>query len=205
MTEITEREAQTPGEIPAAAGQDSAAERLTWQQIMADPEYRACYNSAVQAIVQRRLKNREDAEARLRALSLRAAEKSREDMERALSHLDALLEQAQELMQELPEFRLESALDDPAFLRLTAPHTGIALGDAYYALHREEIGRRAAAESLEKLSRSIISGAARPREVQGARSGEAYSADPSRMSRSEREQLKKRIYAAGVLGEKVYP
>jgi hypothetical protein len=197
-------EAQTPGEEAAAAGQTgAAAERLTWQQIMADPEYRACYEKAVQAIVQRRLKNRGDAEAQLRELSLAAAEKSREDMQRVFSHLDSLLEQAQQLMAEQPDFELMAALEDERLLRLTAPHSGVSLSDAYYALHREEIGKRAARESLEKLSRSILSGAARPRESLSGPAG--YAPGPGSMSKAERELLKKRIYAAGVMGEKVYP
>ena len=197
-------EAQTPGEEAAAAGQSkAAAERLTWQQIMADPEYRACYEKAVQAIVQRRLKNRGDAEAQLRELSLAAAEKSREDMQRVFSHLDSLLEQAQQLMAEQPDFELMAALEDERLLRLTAPHSGVSLSDAYYALHREEIGKRAARESLEKLSRSILSGAARPRESLSGPAG--YAPGPASMSKAERELLKKRIYAAGVMGEKIYP
>lgn len=170
---------------------------------MADPEYRACYEKAVQAIVQRRLKNRGDAEAQLRELSLAAAEKSREDMQRVFSHLDSLLEQAQQLMAEQPDFELMAALEDERLLRLTAPHSGVSLSDAYYALHREEIGKRAARESLEKLSRSILSGAARPRESLSGPAG--YAPNPASMSKAERELLKKRIYAAGVMGEKVYP
>ena len=188
--------AQTPGEEAAAAGQTgAAAERLTWQQIMADPEYRACYEKAVQAIVQRRLKNRGDAEAQLRELSLAAAEKSREDMQRVFAHLDSLLEQ--------PDFELMAALEDERLLRLTAPHSGVSLSDVYYALHREEIGKRAARESLEKLSRSILSGAARPRESLSGPAG--YAPGPASMSKAQRELLKKRIYAAGGMGEKIYP
>lgn len=202
------KEACISGEITAAAGQNSAAaeaERLTWQQIMQDAEYRACFDSAVQAIVRRRLKNRGDAEQQLRELSIKAAEKSRRDMHRVCCHLDALMAQETELKRELPEFELLAALQEPGFLRLTAPHTGLSLADAWYALHREEIGRRAARESLEKLSRSIISGAARPEEMLGGRAGERCGNDPRGMSRAQREQLKKRIYAAGVMGEKVYP
>lgn len=197
--------AQTTGEEAAAAGQqESLPQRMSWEQIMADPEYRDCYNRAVQAIVQRRLKNRRDAELELRQLSVKAAEKAREDMLRAFRHLDRLQEQEQALRAEFPDFELMAALSDPAFLRLSAPHTGLSLADAYYALHREEIGRRAAQESLEKLSRSLISGAARPRELRGSGGG-SPAAGPGKLSRSEREALRKRIYAAGALKEKIYP
>ena len=197
--------AQTSGVEAAAPGQeDTAAHRLTWQQIMQDAEYRACFDSAVQAIVRRRLKNRSDAEQELRRLSLMAAEKSRRDMENAFRHLDALMAEEAELKAEFPEFELLKALGEPMFLRLTAPHTGLSLADAYYALHREEIGKRAARESLEKLSRSILSGAARPRENIGGM-GRGCLSEPAAMTRAERELLKRRIYAAGALGEKIYP
>lgn len=197
-------ENQNTGVEAAAAGQETAAagERLTWQQIMQDAEYRACFDSAVQAIVRRRLKNRSDAEEQLRELSLMAVEKSRRDMDNAFRHLDALMAEEAELRRDVPDFELAAALDEPMFLRLTAPHTGLSLSDAWYALHRNEIAEKAARESLEKLSRSLISGAGRPREFAGALPG-GYEAGP--MSRAEREALKKRIYAAGALGEKVYP
>ncbi|MBQ2960806.1 MAG: hypothetical protein IJE09_06255 [Oscillospiraceae bacterium] len=208
-------------------------ERLTWQQILADPEYRSCYDKAVQSIVQRRLRNRQGAEEQLmrlrpllHAIALRygvseepecmdceklaelimqGVEKSLEDVQRVFEHLDCLHQQEAELKAQYPGFELGSALEDPGFLRLTAPHTGLSLIDAYYALHRDEMQEQAARESLEKLSRSILSGGRRPREICADHPAHSFSPDPRSMSRAQREQLKKRIYDAGALGEKIYP
>lgn len=225
------KEALNPGEMPAAAGQEE--KRLSWAEILADKEYRACYDRAVQDIVRRRLKNREGAEQKLMRLRpllhavaarygvseepecmdceaiaeliMQGAEKSAEDIERACRHLDELMAEAEEFKADFPDFELDSALCDEKFLRLTAPHTGLSLSDAYYALHRDEIGRRAAEESLKKLSRSILSGAARPREFGAEHAASGFAADPRRMTKSEREALKKRIYDAGALGERIFP
>lgn len=225
------KEALTTGEMPAAAGQEE--KRLSWAEILADKEYRACYDRAVQDIVRRRLKNREVAEQKLLRLGpllhalaerygvseepecmdcealaeliMEGAQQAAGDIERACLHLDGLMAQAEEFRADFPDFELDSALGDEKFLRLTAPHTGLSLADAYYALHRDEIGRRAAEESLEKLSRSILSGAARPREFGAEQSAHGFGPDPRRMTKSEREALKKRIYDAGALGERIYP
>ena len=97
------------------------------------------------------------------------------------------------------------ALEEPEFLKLTAPHNGISLADAYYALHRDEIGKAAARESLLALSRSIRSGGERPRELSDSHPARSFSRHSADMSRAEREALKKRIYDAGALGEKIFP
>lgn len=222
------------GEIAAAAGQkDEGRAKASWQQLLNDPEYRACYDKAVQAIVQRRLKKRSQAEEMLVKLQpvldalaecygveadieqmdtqalaqliLHSARKSAEDCGRYLEHLENLLEQEAELKKSVPEFELLQALENPTFIRLTAPHTGIGVADAYYALNRGEIGRNAAQKSLEKISRSIISGGARPREADDNRLSGSFSPDPKSMSKAERNALKRRIYEAGALGTKLYP
>jgi hypothetical protein len=72
-------------------------------------------------------------------------------------HLDGLLEQAEQLRSRAPDFDLLRALEDPAFLRLTAPHSGVSPEDAWYALHRAEISEAAARKSLQALSRSLRS------------------------------------------------
>ena len=94
-------------------------------------------------------------------------------------------------------------MEDPEFLRLTAPHTGLTLADAYYALHREEIGAMAARRSLEALTRAVSYGGARPREIAGNMAASSITADPRSMSRDEREALKKRIYEAKAQGRKL--
>ena len=224
---LIENEPLEAGAEAADAGQEK---RLSWEEILSDAGYRSCYDRAVQEIVQRRLKNSKAAQARLLELQpllealciryggkpetidaaaiagmiLEGMKKQAEDDGKILRHLDDLMEQADRLRETVPEFELLSALEDPSFLRLTAPHTGLCLADAYYALHRQEIGKAAAREGLEALSRSIRSGGARPRELSEGRTYAGFAADASSMSKAEREELKKRIYAAAAKGEKIY-
>lgn len=221
------------GEIAADAGQEEFPARMSWEEILADAEYRACYDAAVQAIVQKRLRKRHGAEAclermqplfealalryggeaepekldveSLTALVLRGLEKNIDDSEKLMAHLAGLMEQEAELKKLFPDFELMRELEDPGFLKLTAPHNGLSLADAYYALHRDEIGRAAAKQSLLALSRSIRSGGERPRELGDCRQGQSFSRHPGSMSRAQREALKKRIYDAGALGEKIFP
>ena len=146
-----------------------------WDELMADPEYKSCFDSRVQEIVRKRLRDRhgsEEALGRLRPVLEALGEKyglestAPEDIDaQALSelirtpsgfgsgeeirrHLEELAYQEAALKESFPEFSLEREMEDPEFLRLTAPHTGLTLADAYYALHREdargELWRRAA-------------------------------------------------------------
>ena len=195
----------------------------SWEEILQDEEYRKCYDAAVQGIVQRRLRGRAEAEETLRSLApvleaLRERYGEEKDAgtlagrirgdglwqgQEIGAHLEALLQEAEALRQTLPEFDLLRELEDPGFLRLTAPHSGVSLADAYYARHRGEIGERAARQSLEAFSRSLQSGAARPRENHGGRSAGHPESDPRAMSRAEREALKRRIRQAGAQGRKL--
>ncbi|MCR5577221.1 MAG: hypothetical protein K6F56_09455 [Oscillospiraceae bacterium] len=220
-----------PGTGPAAAQAENtqtdsppaAQKRLSWEEILADPDYRKSYDEAVGRTVQRKLRSRAEAEQRLSALEpvlqalrerygeqdeTRLAEQIRygespvreEEIRR---HLEDLFEQAGQLRALAPDFDLLRALEDPAFLRLTAPHSGVSPEDAWYALHREQIGAEAARRSLEALSRSVRSQAARPRENHGGAAGTDLVRDPKSMSRQEREELKKRILEAKAQGRKI--
>ena len=105
----------------------------------------------------------------------------------------------------MPDFDLLRELEDPAFLRLTAPHSGVSLADAYYARHRAERERETARRSLEAVSRSLLSGGARPRELRETGAGARFTGDPRQMSKAEREALKKRILEAKAQGRKIGP
>jgi len=144
-----------------------------------------------------------DAEA-VAGMIMQGMEKQAQDDEKILRHLQSLLRQEAELRETVPGFELMEALGDPAFLKLTAPHTGLCLADAYYALHRSEISKAAAKHGLEALSRSIRSGGERPRELSDLRAGKSFAANPGSMSKAEREALKKRIYDAAARREKIY-
>lgn len=236
--------AEETGDIAADAGQteespkpteqsaptDQSAPRLSWEQILADPEYRKQYDAQVQSIIQKRLRGRADAEERLRllepvlsALGERYGAGDGADMEelarmilsggigdtrpdrarQAQEHLAELMRQEAELRDSFPDFELLSALEDPAFIRLTAPHTGLSLTDAYYALHHREIGEATARKSLEAAVSAVRSGQYRPRELDGGQAASTGANDPRSMSREQREALKKRIYEARAQGKKL--
>lgn len=142
---------------------------------------------------------------KLAEMILEGLEKQTEDEEKILRHLESLLAEEEKLRETVPGFALLAALEDPRFLRLTAPHTGLSLEDAYYALNRVEISRAAAREGLEALSRSIRSGGDRPRELKDSHGAGFFSPDPRSMTKQERDALKKRIYDAAARNEKLFP
>ncbi len=215
-------ETEAPAEAPV--------EKLSWQEILADPEYKSQYDAQVQAIIQKRLRSRGDAEQRLQrlapvlsALGERFGALDSADMEQlardilsgdsgstrqsrvrqAEDHLARLVEQEAELRASFPDFDLLTAMEDPAFVRLTAPHTGLSLADAYYALHRREIGEATARSSLEAAAKAVRSGMSRPRELSGNQAASTAISDPRNMSREQREALKQRIYQAKAQGKKL--
>ena len=127
-----------------------------------------------------------------------------ENKDPILAHLEALMEQEAQMKQRFPDFELQAALDEPMFLKLTSPCVGLSLMDAYCALHWAELAAQALDRGMEALCRSIRSGGDRPRELADSHGG-FFSPNPAAMSRAERQALKKRIYDAKALGEKIYP
>ena len=132
---------------------------------------------------------------------------AQDDREKAdlRAHLDSLIAQAEALRREQPDFDLDAALRDPAFLRLTAPALGVGVREAWYALHREELEARAAARSRELLARAVSGGRSRPREGGGLESAALTRSDYRSLSREARERLKQDILEASARGEKLYP
>jgi len=218
--------------VPVDAGQEEkkAEARPSWEEILEDPVYKSCYDAAVQGIVKARLKSRAMAEAKLErlapvlevledaygmteesnvadlALMLReSALLRRPSGEQIAGHLRALAAEAEALRESVPDFDLLAELEDPEFLRLTAPHSGVSLADAYYARHRAERERETARRSLEAVSRSLLSGGERPRELRETTAGARFYPNPAQMSRAEREALKKRILEAKAQGRKIGP
>lgn len=122
---------------------------------------------------------------------------------RAKAQLDSLKQQAEIMKQNFPDFDLARELENREFLKLTAPHTGLSLEEAYYALHYRELAEGLTKAASLSAARSVGSGAARPRELKGGQAALSSSGDPRQMSRQERDELKKRIYQASALGKKL--
>ena len=94
------------------------------------------------------------------------------------AHFARLCAEADALHRADPGFDLDSALRDPAFVRLTAPDVGVPVADAWYALHRREYAETLRRESLEQAAaghrpaphdRRPARGAARPHQARRAR------------------------------------
>ena len=214
------------------AAQDAAAEktegqetgappRLSWEEIMADPEY----NREMQAVVRARL-NAERARSEKSGDRAAAAgdspepaadrdmrkrgEAEAQEQRRFAAHIRMLEQQGEAMKAAFPGFDLRRELQNPVFARMTSPHVGINVEDAYYAVHRREIQTAAmqvtAQKTAQKISNAIQAGQRRPAE--NGTSGQAASVttfDYSKASRTQREALKQRIRAAAARGEKLYP
>ena len=225
---IAAEQAATETVPPAVESGEERPGKPSWEEILQDPDYKKSYDAAVQSIVKARLRGRAQAEERLGRLApvlevlaeryglteesnvdaLAEGLRERADAYRPqgteiAAHLNGLLLQAQVLQKSIPDFDLARELDDPDFVRMTAPHSGISLADAYFARHRAELQRATARRSLEAVSRSLQSAGARPRELRETGRGERFTLDPRSMSREEREALKKRILEASAQGRKL--
>ena len=117
------------------------------------------------------------------------------------AHFARLCAEADALHRADPDFDLDSALRDPAFVRLTAPDVGVPVADAWYALHRREYADALRRESLEQAAAAVVSGSLRPREGGRASGGELLGTDPRHMTAAQRAELRDRIKR----GERVYP
>lgn len=117
------------------------------------------------------------------------------------AHFARLCAEADALHRADPGFDLDSALRDPAFVRLTAPDVGVPVADAWYALHRREYAETLRRESLEQAAAAVVSGSLRPREGGRASGGELLGTDPRHMTAAQRAELRDRIKR----GERVYP
>ena len=180
-----------------AAAEGTASSRVTWEEVKADPQF----NREIQNIVRERLK----------AQRHKPAVPQPEEWEAFFdAHLRTLEQQAEAMKALFPGFDLRSALDDPAFARMTAPDVGISVEDAFYALHRSEIQSAAmqvaAQRTAQMISDSIRSGKLRPSENGSQPQGAGIIGfDYRAATPAQRSALKKRIRDAASRGEKLYP
>ena len=226
--------AEEAGETSADAGQKGVADappesqpKMTWAEVKADPEFQ----KKMQETVRNRLKNAKEAEGILHRLAPALDTLSRhygaEDFEALAdavaaderfvpqshreamaleNHFRRLQDQSEALRQSVPDFDLEKELENPVFVKLTAPGVGITLEDAYYTLHRREIEDSALWEKTRQISNAIRSGSMRPEENGTLSHVPAVTTfDYRNASRDQREALKKQIRLAAARGEKVYP
>lgn len=112
-----------------------------------------------------------------------------------------MMEQEGAMRESFPEFDLLRELEDARFVRLTAPETGLTLEDAYCAMHHGELREAAERRGWKAAADTIRAGRARPRENTGGQAASTAANDPRRMTKEQREELKKRIYDAKAQGK----
>ncbi|MBR6186926.1 MAG: hypothetical protein IKQ41_11775 [Clostridia bacterium] len=113
-------------------------------------------------------------------------------------HFLRLAQQAEALKRSFPDFDLIREMRNPAFVRMTAPGSGMTVRDAFYALHGDAIRlqsmRLAAWEAGERIASSVRSGASRPVENGMEKPGTAeMSLDIQNMDKQAREAYRRRI------------
>lgn len=208
---------QTGASAKVPAAPESEA-RQDWAEVR--EAYRAEFDAEVQSIVQRRLKGAQEKLRRYEereSAELAAGEQSRlaaEAGERrralaaamrrseAASHFSSLVGAADELRRRVPDFDLMRELESDAFAELTRPGSKVSLEQAYFALHPELRLREAEAvarRTAEAVSAAVSAGAARPHE-NGAQAASLGSMSHRDMSKGQRQELRRRIYAAGARG-----
>ena len=209
----------------AAAGEG----RMTWEQVKADPEYSGKMQEMVKARLQSAKQAGEDLErlapairTLARSYGLDPESPDYEALAHAVGndrrfaprprdaglrqHFDSLVQQGKTMMEKYPDFDLQRELQNPAFVRLTAPRMGVSVEDAYHTIHRRRLERDAAERSARQISNAIRSGALRPEENGTSAAAPTVTAfDYRSASRQQREALKQAIRLASARGEKLYP
>lgn len=205
----------------------SAAKRMTWDEIKADPEYKEQINNIVRA----RLKDADTARTQMQIITPmleviarkygmdpenidyealnkkvndddeyyasaamengtdvaaeKAIDQKRRDEARAQrysqeqerqriisEHFQNLRAQEAELKKVYPNFSLDKELENPAFVRITAPGTNVPLKNAYIAFHADEISAAqaqvVAQKTAQDISRTIQAGKMRPNEAKAS-------------------------------------
>lgn len=230
LQRFAEEGAEAPAGVdPADAGQEENQGRLSWEQIVKDPEY----NARIQKIVRSRVNDQGRNKAILETLSPALRQLAQEhglDPEHidhaALAekiigqqkapdsragfrrHMESLRQQEARLQEVVPGFALRKELRNPLFARLTSPSVGLSVEDAFYAVHRREMQQRsmqvAAQKTRQLISNAIQSGSHRPQEA-GAQSPTLTRLDYRSASPEQRQALKQEIRRAAAEGRKVYP
>ena len=134
----------------------------------------------------------------------RREQEDAENEERAFwaDHFDKLTRDAEALKQTFPNFDLSAEMENETFRRLTMPGSGVSLEDAYYTIHRKELGPQIMAYGMnrarQQMGQTIQAQRARPAE--GAMRGQGSVAadmkvDFSKLSRKERDEYRRLVHA----------
>lgn len=177
-----------------------AERRADFQALIAGP-YQQEFEEAVNRRVQYEMQRLQSGGAREGDINARMkGEQANAQREAALrQHFARLAKQGEELKQTFPDFDLMREMQNPAFVRMTAPGTGVSVKDAFYAVHGEDIQREsmqyAAVQAGRRIAASVQAGASRPVEngIQAA-SPVMIGIDIHSMNKKQREEYRRRIH-----------
>ena len=114
---------------------------------------------------------------------------------RMMEHYAALFARAEELKAEYPDFDLAREMENPIFVRLTAPGVDIDPGTAYEIIHRRDLEKARRSEDFARTVQAVRSGSLRPDEsaLTGARAAVPVRTDPKNLSAEDRKDIRKRV------------
>ena len=115
-------------------------------------------------------------------------------------HFGKLVQQAEAMKQQFPNFDLQEELKNQKFFQLTSPDVGVSVEDAYFAVHHKELGPQMMAYGMERAKQQMgqTLQAQRNRPAEGAMKGQGQPAaalrvDPRNMTRAERNEIKRQV------------
>lgn len=223
---------EVPSQKSQAAADPDSKNRLTWEQILKDPEYNAQLQKIIRARVKEEGRNKailDTLDPALRQLAARhgldpenldhaalaeAITRQNQPQEtpqqRFMAHIRKLQHQAQDFQTVVPGFDLRQELRNPLFVRLTGPGVGLSVEDAFYAVHRKAMQEKsmeaAAQQATRMISNAIASGSHRPEESGTAAQAPSVSRfDYRNATPEQRKALKDAIRKAAAEGRKLYP
>ena len=163
--------------------------------LLEDDQYleKEAYEKGIDKDTLRVMKRMEHENERLKANQIELERQARQEQ----AYNQILAEQA-EVKRIYPNFDLDVELMNPQFESLV--RNGIDLKTAYEVAHHNEILPQAikfaSDKTKEDVSRAIASGMARPSELgAGATNSPSGKVDPSKLSKEQREELKRRAMA----------
>lgn len=144
---------------------------------------------------------------------LRAKDQTAITQQSAQQHFNVLQEQAQEVLKLNPNFNvLEEINTNEMFAKLTSPvaqQLGITVADAYMLAHRDEIlaarDNAQAQRTMEAVTNNVRAGQSRPRENGASMPTSVAPVDYRKLTREQREQVKKELQMKAARGEKARP
>jgi hypothetical protein len=159
--------------------------------------------NSVEATKQEDIENRAVVRAQIREAETIQEKKIRD-------HYASLQKQGEAMKKMYPGFDLDTELQNPVFLRMTGPDSGLSVEQVYYAVHHKELQgavmQVAAQKTAEQISRSIQSGSKRPSEAgTSSQAPSVTTFDYRAKSKAEREAFKQYIRSEMAQGRKVYP